>query len=229
MIGGYFRSRFGFWTRTFLLVVSLGWCLIPSEVSGFSFAFIRAQGIPEPDGLRSISEILASERTQSSMVGSIMALLATLDEAGILPPEGTAPANQLIHGLIQLQAAFLKSSSPELAAYLMAAEKHWIMKHNESEYGSLGTRGLTSRVLEALIFYDKENPMWEDPKIVAAVQAFNVTGSDWVLIVNMFSQAETVFRGRGRSIHELYDQWRVKMPGGNSLPHATHEDKEMGF
>jgi len=216
MIGGYFRSRFGIWTRTFLLVVSLGWCSIPSEVSGFSFAIVRAQISPDAIGLRSISEIFGSERTQSSMVGSIMALLATLDEAGILPPEGTSQANQLIHGLIQLQAAFLKSTSPELTAYLMAAERHWIMKHNEREYGSLATRGLTSRVLEALILYDKEHPMWEDPKIVAAVQVFNVTGSDWVLIVDMVSQAETVFRDRGRSIHELYDQWRVKMPGGNS-------------
>jgi hypothetical protein len=58
--------------------------------------------------------------------------------------------------------------------------------------------------------------MWEDPKIVAAVQAFNVTGADWILIVNMVSQAERVFRDRGQSIHELYDQWRVKMPGGKS-------------
>ena len=216
MIGGYFRCRFGIWTRTFLLVVSLGWCPIPSEVSGFSFAYIRAQITSDADDLKSISEILGSERTQSSMVGSIMALLATLDEAGILPTEGTSQANQLIHGLIQLQAAFMKSTSFELSAYLMAAEKQWKMKHNKREYVTLATRGLTSRVLEALILYDKEYPMWEDPKIVSAVQAFNVTRSDWVLIVDMISQAETVFRERGRSIHELYDQWRVKMPGGNS-------------
>ena len=217
MIGGYFRSRFAVWTRALLLiVVSLGGCSIPSESFSFSLVFTRAQVTPESDGLRLHSGILVSERTHSSSVGSIMALLATLDEAGILPPEGTAPANQLIHGLIQLQAAFLKSTSPELAAYLMAAEKHWIMKHNEREYGSFATVGLTSRVLEALILYDKEHPMWEDPKIVAAVQAFNVTRSDWVLIVNMVSRAEKVFRDREQSIHELYDQWRVKMPGGNS-------------
>jgi hypothetical protein len=217
MIGGYFRSRFAIWTRALLLiVVSLGGWAISSEVFSFSLAFKRGQVTPEPDGLRLHSEILASERTHSSRVGSIMALLATLDEAGILPPEGTAPANQLIHGLIQLQAAFLKSTSPELAAYLMAAEKHWVMKYNEMDYGSFATLGLTSRVLEALILYDKENPMWEDPKIVAAVQAFNVTGSDWVLIVDIVTQAETVFLDQGRSIHELYDQWRVKMPGGNS-------------
>ena len=216
MNGGYVRSRFGISTRTVLLVVSLGWCSIPSEVSGFSFAYMRAQDIFEPACVRTHSGILASERTQSSMVGSIMALLATLDEAGILPPEGTSQANQLIHGLIQLQAAFLKSTSPELSAYLMAAESHWIMKHNEREYGSLATRGLTSRVLEALILYDKEHPMWEDPKIVAAVQAFNVTGADWILIVNMVSRAETIFRDQGRSMHELYDQRRVKMPGGKS-------------
>jgi hypothetical protein len=217
MSGGYFRSRFAVWTRALLLiVVSLGAWAITSEVFSFSLAFKRAQVTAEPDGLRGHSEILASERTPSSRVGSIMALLATLDEAGILPPEGTAPANQLVHGLIQLQAAFLKSTSPELAAYLMAAEKHWILKHNEREYGSFATSGLTSRVLEALILYDKENPMWVHPNIVAAVQAFNVTGSDWVLIVDIFIQAETVFRDQGRSIHELYDQWRVKMPGGNS-------------
>jgi len=213
---GYFRGQFGVCTRTFLLVASLGWCSIPSEASGFSFAYMGAQVIFEPDWVRTHSGILVSERTQSAMVGSIMALLATLDEAGILPPEGTSQANQLIHGLIQLQAAFLKSTSPELTAYLMAAEKHWIMKHNEREYGAFAASGLTSRVLEALIIYDKEKPMWEDPKIVAAVQAFNVTGSDWVLIVDTVTQAERVFRDQGRSIHELYDQWRVKMPGGKS-------------
>jgi hypothetical protein len=48
------------------------------------------------------------------------------------------------------------------------------------------------------------------------VQAFNVTGADWVLIVKMVSRAETIFRDQGRSIHELYDQRRVKMPGGKS-------------
>ena len=204
------------WTRTLPLVVSLGWCPIPSEASSLSFAYLGAEVIFEPDCVRTHSGILASERTHSSRVASIMALLATLDEAGILPPEGTSQANQLIHGLIQLQAAFLKSNSPELTVYLMAAEKRWKMKHNESEYGTLATRGLTSRVLEALILYDKEHPMREDPKIVAALQAFNVTEADWGLIVDIVSQAETVFRNQGRSIHELYDQWRVKMPGGNS-------------
>ena len=205
------------WTRTFIFVASLGWCPIPSGNSSLSFAYMGAQVIFEPDCVRTHSGILASERTHSSRVASIMALLATLDEAGILPPEGTSSANQLIHGLIQVQAAFMKSPSPELSVYLVAAEKHWIMKHKEErEYGSLATRGLTSRVLESLILYDEEHPMWEDPKIVAAVEAFNVSRSDWVLIVNMVTQAERVFRDRGRSIHELYDQWRTKMPGGNS-------------
>ena len=216
MIGGYLRRRFGVWMRMSLLVVSLGWCLILSGASGLSFAYMGAQVICEPDCVRTHSGILASERTHSSRVGSIMALLATLDEAGILPPDGTSSANQLIHGLIQLQAAFMKSTSPELSAYLMAAEKHWVIKHNQREYESLATGGLTSRVLEALILYDKEHPMWENPKIVAAVKAFNVTGLDWILIVNMVSQAEMVFRDRGQSIHELYDQWRAKMPGESS-------------
>ena len=49
------------------------------------------------------------KRTDSALVGSIMALLATFEAADVLPPEDSSQANQLIHGLIQLQSALVKS------------------------------------------------------------------------------------------------------------------------
>jgi hypothetical protein len=145
-----------------------------------------------------------------------MALLATLDEAGVLPPEGTAQANQLIHGLIQLQSALMKSSSPELSAYRVAAEQYWMTHHKKGERGAVVSEGLTSRVLGMLVLYDKEHPIWDEPKIVSAVHLYNVTLPDWLLLVEVFIKAETVFREQGRSIHTIYDAWRMKMPGGKS-------------
>ena len=186
----------------------------PAEGSGLSIAHVRVYDISDPKVQSLPLSIVAVEGAPPSMVGSIMALLATLEDTGVLPPEGTSQANQLIHGLIQLQSAFLKSSSPELSAYLRAAEKQWRVEHQDSGFTSLAKAGLTSRVLEALIFYDKVSPMWENPKVVAAVQGFNVTHSDWVLIVDLVSQAEKVFNSRGQSLHGSYDQWRVQMPGG---------------
>src|ERR1044072_8333341 len=45
-------------------------------------------------------------RTPSPYIGSIMALLATFQDAGILPPEGTSQANGIIKAVIQFQSAF---------------------------------------------------------------------------------------------------------------------------
>ncbi len=159
---------------------------------------------------------LMSERASSSMIGTIMALLATFDEAGILPPEGTAQANQVIHGLIQLQSTLMKSTSAELAAYQMAAEDSWRTQHQGMQDSVLQKKELTLRVLEALIVYDQEHQMWSDPKIGAAMQEFNVSQADWLFIVRLFRKADAVFRDQGRSMHTVYHTWRMKFPGGTS-------------
>ncbi len=145
-----------------------------------------------------------------------MTLLATFDEAGILPTEGTAQANQVIHGLIQLQSALMQSASSELAMYRMAAEAHWRRLHKGIGDGALERKRLTMRVLAALILYDQEHPMWENKRIVSAMQAFNVTHADWMVIIGIFHKANEVFREQGRSIHQVYDAWRQNMPGGKT-------------
>jgi C1A family cysteine protease len=57
-------------------------------------------------------------RTSSVYIGSVMALLATFEDAGILPPEGTPQANGIIKAVIQFQSAFLKSTSSRDPAIL---------------------------------------------------------------------------------------------------------------
>ena len=217
MFRGYQGNPWRVCARIFLLaMVSFVVCPTMTETFGSSQVISKQHVSAESQCLSPYRVFLISERASPSMVGTIMALLATFDEAGVLPPEGTTQANQVIHGLIQLQSALMKSPSPELAVYRIAAVAHWRNQHKEIADDGLGEEGLTDRVLAALILNDQEHPMWENPKIVSAVQAFNVTRTDWRLIVELFHKADAVFREQGRSIHKVYDVWRMSMPGGKS-------------
>ena len=207
--------RFGLCNLLFT-VVNLVICSITMETFGSSIKLANVHLSVASQELIPPRAIVISEVSRLSMVGTIMALLATFDEAGVLPHEGTAEANQVIHGLIQLQSALMKSDSPELAAYWIAAKAYWKSQDKEIHDGVLGGKGLTDRVLAALILYDQEHPMWKDQKIVSAVQAFNVTHADWIVIVDLFHKANAVFHEQGRSIHRVYDTWRMNMSGGKS-------------
>lgn len=221
--GSRIFSRFpwGQWwvlASTFFLVILNSVVLYPSlgEARGFSADLMKEHLSSRHQGVNSRRELLIAERASSSMVGTIMALLATLDEAGILPPEGTPQANQVIHALIQLQSTLMKSTSPELAAYRVEAETFWRRQHRGEEDREAASQGLTAKVLGAFIAYDQEYALWADPKVVLAMQKFNLTRADWVLIVNLFHQAEAVFRQQGRSLYDVYEVWRISMPGGTS-------------
>lgn len=167
---------------------------------------IRKELPPRP------SPEVSSERAPFALVNSIMALLATFETANILPPEGTPQANQLIHGLIQLQTALVKSQS-ELNEYASAAIAQIIERENHENLQPIHQNGLTSKILEALLLYDKKKPMWNQPAIVRTLQNYNVSRSDWLLIVNIFARADEAFRNEGTSIHKIYEQWLSQMQG----------------
>jgi len=156
----------------------------------------------------------SSERTGPALVGSVMALLATFESANVLPPEGTSQANQLIHGLIQLQSALVKSQSSALNDYVSAAVDSRFETESAALLQSIHQSGLTSKVLEALLFYDQKMPIWDQPAIVHIFQRYNLSRPDWQLIEQIFDKANAVFRAKRSSIHEAYEQWRSQMPGG---------------
>jgi hypothetical protein len=161
---------------------------------------------PSPD--------FSSKRAGSELVGSVMALLATFEGVNVLPPEGTSQANQLIHGLIQLQSALVKSESSVLNDYISAAVAYRFEMDGGVLLQSIDQSGLTSQVLEVLVIYDKKMPMWDQPGIAHIFQRYNVSRLDWQLIEEVFAQADAAYRMKGSSIHEAYEQWRSQMPGG---------------
>jgi hypothetical protein len=163
--------------------------------------------------LTQISPEFSSERTPSALVNSIMALLATFETADILPPEGTSQANQLIHGLIQLQAALVKSQSSVLTEYALAAIAQKSEIENDHHWQSIQQNGLTSKMLEALLLYDKKKPIWNQSAIVRILHSYNFFQSDWQLIEYIFSKADAALRAEGTSIHAVYEQWWLRMRG----------------
>jgi len=155
----------------------------------------------------------SQKRTGSALVGSIMALLATFESANVLPQEGTSQANQLIHGLIQLQSALVKSQAAELNDYVAAAVYQRFEMESSALIQSLHQSGLTSKVLEALVIYDKKLPIWDQPALAHTLQHYNVSRPDWELIEQVFAQADAAYRLKESSIHEAYEQWGLQMPG----------------
>lgn len=158
----------------------------------------------------------SSQRTGSVLVGSVMALLATFESADVLPPEGTSQANQLIHGLIQMQSALVKSQSSELSEYFSAAVEQHFEKESAGFLPSIYQSGLTSKFLEALVSYNHIIPMWEKPVLVKIFQRYNISRQDWELIEKIFREADAAYRLKGLSIHEAYEGWRAQMPGDRS-------------
>lgn len=157
-----------------------------------------------------------SQGTGSALVGSVMALLATFEGANVLPQEGSSKANQLIHGLIQLQSALVKTQSSELSEYLSAAVEQRFEKESAGLLESIHQSGLTSKMLEALVSYDKKIPMWEKPALTEIFQRYNISRQDWELIEEIFGEADAAYRMKGSSIHDAYELWRSQMPGGRS-------------
>ncbi len=140
-----------------------------------------------------------------------MALLATFEAANVLPPEGTSPANQLIHGLIQLQSVLVKSQNSELNEYVARAVDHSFERESASLIQAIHRSGLSSKILEALLIYDQQLPMWDQPAIVQIFHRYNVSRSDWLLIEQIFTHANLSYRTKGSSIHEVYEQWQSQL------------------
>lgn len=192
--------------------VRLAFTYKPVVAGHLLFADREVASSPQP------SPDFSSKRTGSALVGSVMALLATFESANVLPPEGTSQANQLIHGLIQMQSALVKSQSSELSEYVSAAVEQRFEKESGELLESMHESGLTSKLLEALVSYNHKIPMWEKPALTELFQRYNISRQDWELIEKIFGEAEVAYRIKGSSIHDAYELWRAQMPGGG------HED-----
>jgi len=165
----------------------------------------------------------ATSRASSAKVGAVMALLATFEDAGILPPENSPNANRLIKALIQFQSAFMTSGHPAI--------QHWLLEAFTAKFGEAApstldvfrTGGWTSRSLEAIVDYAVVTPIWNAPNVTEGFRAFNIGHSDFDLLAQTFTDARAAFSTKGQNIHEIYAARRKTMPGARKQSPVTSD------
>ena len=150
----------------------------------------------------------------SEPVGASMAVLATLQDADVLPPEDTPEANRVIKIVIQFQSVFMKSDAPAVQAFLSHALTAKGRGDSDESISRFRSKGWTSHVLEAL------NEPWIataiDPqaRLATGFRQFNVSLADFDRLMELVAKARTAFAQRGQNIHQVFAQRRREMPGG---------------
>ncbi len=157
---------------------------------------------------------IRSERTPASHIGSIMAILATFHEAGVLPPDSSPEADRLIHALIQSQSVFLKSPDPVVRDFFVSALSE---KFNAKKAASLTQAfpetGWTSETLEALVDSAASRSMADGSRVAEVFHGHNVTTTDWKFVEQVFTRAREQLLKQGKQVHAVFATQRASMPG----------------
>ena len=160
------------------------------------------------------AELQAQGRTSSEPVGASMAMLATLQDADVLPPEGTAEANRVIQIVIQFQAVFMKSSDPSVQEFFdQALAEKWGARAQKLGNG-FRARGWTSEVLQAISERYAKLSAQERAQLAGAFSQYNMRLADFELLSDLFGKAQARLSQRGQDIHQIFTGHRGTMPGG---------------
>lgn len=149
----------------------------------------------------------------SPAVGSAMAVLATLDEAQVLPPEGTREADRIVKSVIQFQSAFAKSRNSSVQEFVhraVTARENGLADKILRQFHS---HGWTAEVLEALAEADLRTPPVDFQALVVGLGQFNLTVDDFRNFMQLIRDSQHVFAARGKTFREIYASHRMTMPG----------------
>ena len=167
--------------------------------------------------------------TASGPVGASMAVLATLQDADVLPPEGTPESNRVIHIVIQLQAVFRKSADPAVREFFNRALTAKWPDRAEELGASFRARGWTSEVVDALSAYYALSSKQERGRLAVAFSQYNVRLADFELLGELFERARARFNQRGQDIHQIFAGHRRSMPGGDAYDRKEERDGDQGL
>jgi hypothetical protein len=161
-----------------------------------------------------LAEMPGRATTPSGPIGASMAVMATLQDAGVLPPEGTPDANRVIKAVIQFQSVFLKSGDPAVQLFLTQALTTQGERSAEKALSQFHSAGWTSEVLEALCEQWAATAIDQREHLAPGFRQFNVSLKDFDSLMELIAKAHTAFMQRGQNIHQVFAQRRREMPGG---------------
>lgn len=152
--------------------------------------------------------------TPSEPVRASMAVLATLQDADVLPPEGTPDANRVIKAVIQFQSVFLKSDDPAVKLFLTQSLATQGGKSVDETLSRFQSAGWTSEVLEVLSDQWAAMAIDQRERLEPGFRQFNVTPADFDELMKLIAKARAAFTQRGQNMHQVFAQRRREMSGG---------------
>lgn len=157
-----------------------------------------------------------SGKASSPQIGAVMALLATLQDAGVLPPEDSREANHIIQWTIQFQSVFIKSDDAAVRAFALQALTPSYGEQAPERLASLHATGWTADILEGLA--DAEARSTEEARTLLApgFGPFNLSVEDFHRFMQLVREARQSFSQRGLAFSTVFATRRKEMPGAGS-------------
>lgn len=142
-----------------------------------------------------------------------MAVLATLEQARILPPEGTKEADRIIKSVIQLQLLFAKSTDPDLQHFMRRAVESSRGKQAPDLVAQFQANGWTSDVLEALAETATRTPAEALETLAPGLKTVNLSVEDFRQFMQLVKEGKEALASNGQDFHAVFAAHRKTMPG----------------
>jgi hypothetical protein len=156
-------------------------------------------------------------KSSSPYVGSAMAVLATLEQARILPPEGTKEADRIIKSVIQIQSLFATSTHPDVQSFARRAMERSRGKQAPDMMAQFQTNGWTSDLLEAFAEAAVQSPPEALQPLAPGLRAFNLSVEDFRQFMQLVKNGKEALTSNGQDFHKVFADYRRTMPGAG--PH----------
>jgi hypothetical protein len=142
-----------------------------------------------------------------------MAVLATLEQAHVLPPEGTREADRVTKSVIQFQSAFIKSTDPFVQEFVRRAVTSREGGRAVDVLEQFRVHGWMPEVLQALADADLQTPVDELRSLAAGFGEFNLSVDDFQRLMRLIREGARALASRGEDFQEVYASHRRMMPG----------------
>ena len=187
---------------------------LPIMLPGHMPVCFLLAGLIMGSGSPIFAQVAGRAATPSGPIGASMAILAILQDADVLPPEGTPEANRVIQVVIQFQSVFMKSSDPAVQAFMNQALAAKAGSGADEVRSRFRLTGWTSDVLEALGEQWDTTAIDQRERLATGFRQFNVSLADFGLLRELVAKARTALEQRGQNMHQVFAQRRREMPGG---------------
>lgn len=163
-----------------------------------------------------LTQTSRSAKTASPHIGSAMAVLATLQDADVLPPEGAPEANRIIRFVIQFQSVFTKSGDPAVQEFARQALARKYGGQAADIITSLRTTGWTAEVLEGLSDEEARHSSEDLQTLALGFAPFNLTVEEFHRFMQLVREARQAFHTHGLEFGNIFLSRRKEMPGAGS-------------